>query len=102
MDLEFKYTNDTDVESTVKWNGHEMEILGDFGEIVFSNELGGAEQEQVFKAKKVTFKSRPEHSIDDDEPEMELLIHHLSSDGSPAIVSFMFDVDNSMDMEAAH
>lgn len=76
-----------------------MEMVGDFGEMKFTNSISGAEQVLTFKASKILFKMRPEHVVLDTEYEMELEVYHKGDDGSQAVVSFMFDSDSRMAMD---
>jgi len=59
MRLDFSYGNDTNVDTITKWNGHEMEINGDFGSLRLN--LLNPERYLYFKAQKITFKLQPEH-----------------------------------------
>jgi len=38
MELSFNFNNNTEAESVIKFNGHYIEILGEFGEVTFKKE----------------------------------------------------------------
>lgn len=66
-----------------KFNGHEVVIEGDFGDITHQLEIG----ERKFKSNAVKFKFPSEHSLEGHTYDGEMLIFHKAKSGQEAIVS---------------
>jgi len=98
MSIEFKYTDKTTEETSIFFNGHEMEIRGDFGMFTFNyNDQGGS---ICFKAYKMHLRIGQEHTIGGNKREKfigELLVYHKSKAGEKAIISFMLKTYEEFD-----
>lgn len=72
-----------------KFNGHEMIVEGDFGQITHQLEIG----ERKFQANSIKFKFPSEHSIEGHSYDGEMIISHKAKNGQEAFVSiFMKEV----------
>lgn len=87
MSLAFKFKK-TEAPN-VKFNGHEMEVKGDFGSLVHKLEVG----QRDFMIEKLKFKFPSEHLVDGSQSDGEMLLYLKSKDGLIGIASFLFIAD---------
>ena len=59
-------------------NGHEIEIYGNFGELIYQNPEKDA---QIYISNKIAFKFPAEHKINNREYTLEIVIYHKNKDG---------------------
>ena len=74
---------------SVKFNGHETVISGDFGSLVHKLEVG----QRDFMIDKLKFKFPSEHLIDGTQSDGEMLMYLKSKDGLIGIASILFQAD---------
>jgi len=70
-------------------------LNGDFGNFNYRYHSSEGLKSQEFFARKITFKSSPEHTHT--HANAEMLVHHVSRDGQKAIVSFLLEADNHLE-----
>ena len=76
-------------DATVKFNGHENEVYGDFGKFVHKLEIGN----RNYMIYKINFKFKSEHQIMGSQHDGEIQVSAMSNDGSYGVFSFFMDQD---------
>lgn len=101
MHLTLNFNNETNVPSFVHWTGNEIEISGDFGEVMFDNDEEDNVAAVKYTAHRIGFKANPEHSVlvanQTNEYVGEIVVHMRSEDGSMGELSFMVALEDEED-----
>lgn len=84
LSVRFAFSRAKDAAS--KWNGHEQEIIGDFGKAYLRKEIG----QTSYMASKIVFKFPSEHAVMNNFGG-EMQVHMTSQDGEFAIMSFFLE-----------
>lgn len=82
MSLQFHFIDV--LKPTVQFNGHEVEIFGDFGKVKHKLEVGVVD----YMVYKVGFRFKSEHTYFGKQYPGELLVYMMSKDGKYSIMSF--------------